>query len=164
VFNSILVLVSHVVDPKYQGDKVSLGRLDMAINMIATMSTDHAFATRAHTFLQQLLSFMDKSIPKPVPMSRSETNWSTAPSVPPHSINEHPSVSPEVYQQPQVRMPMNGVQEIENGQPTDLFALFDYTQDLTQNLGSHLNNFDPLGQGMWSWEGNGFAAPPSGVQ
>jgi hypothetical protein len=63
VFNAILILVSHVVDPAYHNDRAALSSLDAALAMIKAMSSNHTFAQKAYSFLQQLLSCMDKSLP-----------------------------------------------------------------------------------------------------
>lgn len=134
------------------------------------MAVDHGFAQRAHAFLQQLLSFMDKTIKKPALQIQQSTTWpSVTPTTSTQPVIERPPFNTGVYSQMRegVRMPMNGIQEMGNGighaGATDLYALFDYTQDLTQNLGDQLENFDTVGVGMWSWEGNNYGAPQAGV-
>ena len=80
---------------------------------------------------------MDKSLS----MSGRRMNWDiTTPA------NARPSTSS------QMRMSGAGMPAVvEEAPPTDLFALFDFTQDLTEHLGSHLETYESIGSGMWSW-------------
>jgi hypothetical protein len=139
VFNAILIVVSHVVDPEYRDDKDALAQLDHAMQMIRQMSTNHLCAQRAYTFLHQLLGFMDSSIT--IDGSR-----------PTGARSRRPSVLPQHDQ------PMNAEKDssLDQNNTLDLshpdwFSFWDITQDLTSNLGSQLESYSALGTGMWSW-------------
>ncbi|KAI9750735.1 MAG: hypothetical protein M4579_006336 [Chaenotheca gracillima] len=166
LFNAILILVSEVIDVSYKVDKTTLACLDSALNMIKSMSSDHSFAQRAYSFLQQLLTYVNKSLAP----NGGRTNWDLAP--PPN----HPRHSASSSQPVRVNggMGMQSNQVAEEVPPTDLFALFDFTQDLTEHLGSHLETYETMGSGMWSWseeqgpvrprvdlDGGNFAPPSS---
>ncbi|OAP58854.1 hypothetical protein AYL99_06151 [Fonsecaea erecta] len=137
LFNAILIVVSHVVDPEYRNDKRALSQLDRAVQMIRQMSTNHQCAQRAYTFLQQLLSFMDRSLlaegRRGVSSSRPQTG--TVPS---------PVLESSAFDQ-------GGYDDLAHA---DLFAFWDITQDLTTNLGTQLESYSSLGSGMWSWDVN----------
>jgi hypothetical protein len=109
VFNAILILVSHVVDPAYHNDKSALAQLDTALSMIKSMSRNHIFAQKAYSFLQQLLDCMDKSL------SLGSKNWEIAT---PNQRSATAGVAPAVVD------------------ANDLFTLFDFTQDLTETYSS----------------------------
>jgi hypothetical protein len=174
------------MDPSYHGDKISLSRLDIAFSMVKSMSVDHAFAPRAHIFLQQLLSFMDKSLINSRQQNpQSNNTWRSATLNNPNNQNTisplnhlavaatigslattaNPADIPAVQQPVSIAngLPLNGVQHLGEGATPDLYALFDYTQDLTENLGSRLDTYENgVGtQAMWNWEGNGFTGPPA---
>lgn len=61
VFNAVIVLVSHLVDPLHSNDKMALAKVELALHMIQTMSRNHAFAARAHSFLQRVLDYTYQS-------------------------------------------------------------------------------------------------------
>jgi hypothetical protein len=61
VFNAVIVLVSHLVDPLHSNDKIALAKVELALHMIQTMSRNHAFAARAHSFLQRVLDYTYQS-------------------------------------------------------------------------------------------------------
>ncbi|OAG34942.1 hypothetical protein AYO21_10893 [Fonsecaea monophora] len=137
LFNAILIVVSHVVDPEYRNDKRALSQLDRAMQMIRQMSTNHQCAQRAYTFLQQLLSFMDRSLlvegRRGVSSSRPQTGTVSSPLLE-GSTNDDGGYDDLVH--------------------PDLFAFWDITQDLTTNLGTQLESYSSLGCGMWSWDVN----------
>lgn len=122
-----MILVSHVVDPAYSNDKVVLAKVDIALHMIKTLSNNHAFAQRAYVFLQQLLSYKDKSI-----RVRTETENSLLP----------------LTTQP-IDTIVTGINNDAEPIP-DLYALFGFTQDLADDLGSHLEDFDDRGISGWT--------------
>jgi hypothetical protein len=64
VFNAVIVLVSHLVDPLHSNDKMALAKVELALHMIQTMSRNHAFAARAHSFLQRVLDYTYQSANK----------------------------------------------------------------------------------------------------
>jgi len=61
VFNAVIVLVSHLVDPQHSDDKAALAKVELALHMIQAMSRNHAFAARAHSFLQRVLDYAVQS-------------------------------------------------------------------------------------------------------
>ncbi|EXJ67158.1 uncharacterized protein A1O5_09805 [Cladophialophora psammophila CBS 110553] len=134
LFNAILIVVSHVVDPEYRNDKNALSQLDCAMQMIRHMSTNYLCAQRAYTFLQQLLGFMDKSLlvdrRRGASSSRPQTVYAPSP------VLDGPAFD------------QSGYDDLSHA---ELFAFWDITQDLTANLGSQLESYSSLGSGMWSW-------------
>jgi salicylate hydroxylase len=149
VFNAILVVVSHVVDPVYRDDKFALSRLDYAMSMINRMSISHACAQRAYFFLQQLLSYMDKSLF----VDRHTQNLTGPP---------HASRWSQQSQQPPSSTSATLPEQNDDFQPTphaDFFALLDVTQGLAENLGSHLESHEAMGSVMWSWMDDSITGP-----
>jgi hypothetical protein len=140
VFNAILVVVSHVVDPTYRDDKLALSRLDYAMNMINRMSISHACAQRAYSFLQQLLGYMGESL-------FSDRNIQT--------VTVPPFATPLSQQSQAASYPTSTIlpeqHSVQNAHHADFFALLDVTQDLAENLGSQLESHEAMGSGMWSW-------------
>lgn len=61
LFNAVIVLVSHLVDPLHSNDKLALAKVELALHMIQSMSRNHAFAARAHSFLQRVLDYTYQS-------------------------------------------------------------------------------------------------------
>ncbi|KAL1878547.1 hypothetical protein VTK73DRAFT_7888 [Phialemonium thermophilum] len=61
LFNAVIVLVSHLADPLHSNDRVALAKVELALHMIQTMSRNHAFAARAHSFLQKVLNYTYQS-------------------------------------------------------------------------------------------------------
>lgn len=61
MFNAVIVLVSHLVDPAHSSDKIALAKVELALHMIQTMSRNHAFAARAYSFLQRILDYTYQS-------------------------------------------------------------------------------------------------------
>ncbi|KAB5578038.1 fungal-specific transcription factor domain-containing protein [Coniochaeta sp. 2T2.1] len=55
LFNAVIVLVSHLADPVHSNDRTALAKVELALRMIQSMSRNHAFAARAHSFLQRVL-------------------------------------------------------------------------------------------------------------
>ncbi|KIW29053.1 uncharacterized protein PV07_04899 [Cladophialophora immunda] len=131
LFNAVVVLVSHVVEPACSNDRAALSKVDTALRMIQTMSHDHAFAQRAYSFLQQLLGYMHPTVA--AQRSQDESSFSgrllhtgqaeEVPSSLQHSVEPIPS----------------------------LHTLYGFTQDLTDNLVNYLENFDHSGfpDGPW---------------
>ena len=146
VFNAILIIFSHVVDPQYVEDRSALMRLDQAVHMIRQMSANHLCAQRAFIFLQQLLALLDKTIPE----GR-------------HRHARYRSASVDIVAQGDTRLeypaPLvgDGVAPIPDytmqADGLDLWSFLDYTQDLTTDLESQLNLHSTLGSAMWSWGG-----------
>jgi salicylate hydroxylase len=132
VFNAILIIVSHVVDPEFQEDQTALTYLEEAMHMIRQMSVNHFCARRAYTFLQQLLQLLDKTLPHDRQRIRTRTERNSIP----------PSVRESV-------MADNSPSEELN---TDLWSFWGATQDLTMDLGSQLDLHSDLGPAMWSWD------------
>jgi salicylate hydroxylase len=132
VFNAILIIVSHVVDPEFQEDQTALTYLEEAMHMIRQMSVNHFCARRAYTFLQQLLELLDKTLPHDRQRIRTRTERNSIP----------PSVRESV-------MADNSPSEELN---TDLWSFWGATQDLTMDLGSQLDLHSDLGPAMWSWD------------
>jgi hypothetical protein len=61
VFNAVIVLVSHLVDPLHSKDQIALAKVELALQMIQSMSYNHAFAARAHSFLKRVLDYAYQS-------------------------------------------------------------------------------------------------------
>ena len=149
MFNAILVVLCHVIDPIYRGDKIALSRLDYGMSMINRMSISHACAQRAYSFLQQLLNYMDKSVfvdrhTQILAGLPHAPSWSQQSQLPPSSTS---ATLPE---------------QNAEFQPTpyaDFFALLDVTQGLAENLGSHLESHEATGSGMWSWMDDSMTGP-----
>jgi Fungal specific transcription factor domain len=139
VFNAILILVSHVVDPAYHNDRPCLAQLDTALAMIKAMSSNHTFAQKAYSFLQQLLSCMDKSLPM------AARRWSEGTGTGTPTNQRGISVLGG--------MGAAGTGAVFNGATVadeELFAgLFDFTQDLSEtyaDIGSEMSAwFDEQG-------------------
>lgn len=133
MFNAVIVLVSHVVDPAYSNDRAALAKVDTALHMIKTMSNNHAFAQRAYSFLQQVLGYMHQSIA--VCLDKEDQVLTGAlPPTPPTG-----TLAADIQ---------DDAEPIPN-----LHALFGFTQDLTNNLEIHLENFGTRGlvQEPWSF-------------
>lgn len=62
VFNAVIVLVSHLVDPLHSKDHIALAKVELALQMIQSMSRNHAFAARAHSFLKRVLDYAYQSV------------------------------------------------------------------------------------------------------
>ncbi|KAF9894251.1 hypothetical protein FE257_007753 [Aspergillus nanangensis] len=78
LFNAVIVLVSHIVDPAFSDDIPAISGVDKALHMIQAMSKNHSFAQRACTFLHQLLSYMGQAMeatpPVAIPPVSQETD------------------------------------------------------------------------------------------
>ena len=134
------MVVSHVVDPKYREDKFALSRLDYAMSMINHMSISHSCAQRAYSFLQQVLSYMDKSLI----LDRPSQNLVGPPQA--SSMTQQPQLPPGA-----APVPLPEQNGFDNSHNVDFFTLLDVTQGLAENLGSHLESHEAMGSGMWSW-------------
>jgi hypothetical protein len=149
VFNAILIIASHVVDPDYRDDKQALSNLEQGMCMIRQMSANHACAQRAYVFLRQLVDLVDKKLPA---YSRKITGPAE-----PNSHSSSVSAGDTV--------PANiGY----GGQASrDFYAFWDNTEDLTTALGSQLESYTAVGSGLWSWglghstDARLFTAPPA---
>ena len=133
MFNAILIIASHVVDPDYRGDKEALSHLEQAMYMIRQMSANHACAQRAYVFLRHLVDLVDKTLPA---HSRKSTGPAGADS---HrsSVSAGDSAPAEMG---------------DDGQASrDFYAFWDNAEDLTTALGSQLESYTALGSGLWSW-------------
>lgn len=149
MFNAILIIASHVVDPEYRDDKEALSHLEQAMHMIRQISANHACAQRAYVFLRELLNLVDKTLPangrKTTGPAETESHRS--------SVSASESVPPDLGYDGQASR--------------DFFAFWDNTEDLTMALGSQLESYTALGSGMWCWgygpatDARMFAATPS---
>lgn len=103
--------------------------------MIKAMSNNHAFAQRAYSFLQQVLGYMHRSMV-----------------VRPDRDDHAPLSRDLLLPQPAGALPA----ALPNGADTvpDLHALFGFTQDLTDNLETYLENFETGGFADGSWPSN----------
>ncbi|ETR97378.1 hypothetical protein M419DRAFT_91730 [Trichoderma reesei RUT C-30] len=143
LFTSILIIVSHVVDPAFQDDRSALLHLDQAVNMIRQMSVNHLCAQRAYAFLQQLLGLLDRTMPED--RRRSLDRCSTPPTA--MTGSNRGTAESSMYG----NCPTIGAgEEMEDG-VVDLWSLWDTTQDLTMDLGSQLELHSSLGSSTWSW-------------
>ncbi|KAL1968441.1 hypothetical protein VTN77DRAFT_1970 [Rasamsonia byssochlamydoides] len=133
LFNAILIIASHVVDPEYRDDKEALSHLEQAMYMIRQMSANHACAQRAYVFLRQLLDLVDKTLPA----NSRKTSGPTEADSHGSSVSAGESVPTEVGYDAQASR--------------DFFAFWDNTEDLTAALGSQLESYTALGSGLWSW-------------
>lgn len=133
----------------HRRDKAALSSLDYAMSMIDRMSINHACAQRAYLFLQQLLSYMDASLW----VSRDERNF-----IPPENIGTI-SEKHRLPRPPRISTPDTLAQEmnLQDSPNFDILALFDTTQGLAENLGSHLESHEAMGSAMWTWMHEGYA-------
>ncbi|KAL6872278.1 FAD/NAD(P)-binding domain-containing protein [Trichoderma longibrachiatum] len=143
LFTSILIIVSHVVDPDFQDDRTALMHLDQAVNMIRQMSVNHLCAQRAYAFLQQLLGLLDQTMPED--RRRSLDRCSTPP--PAMTGSNRGTAEATMYS----NCPTMGADEAMEDGAVDLWSLWDTTQDLTMDLGSQLELHSSLGSSTWSW-------------
>ncbi|QYS95352.1 Fungal_trans domain-containing protein [Trichoderma simmonsii] len=143
LFTSILIIVSHVVDPDFQDDRSALMHLDQAVNMIRQMSVNHLCAQRAYAFLQQLLGVLDRTMPED--RRRSLERYSTPPTV--MTGSNRGAAETTIYSNCTT---MTADEAMEDG-GVDLWSLWDTTQDLTMDLGSQLELHSSLGSATWSW-------------
>ncbi|KAL7807135.1 fungal-specific transcription factor domain-containing protein [Trichoderma aethiopicum] len=141
LFTSILIIVSHVVDPDFQDDRTALMHLDQAVNMIRQMSVNHLCAQRAYAFLQQLLGLLDQTMPED--RRRSLNRCST----PPMTGSNRGTAEATMYS----NCPTMGADDAMEDGAVDLWSLWDTTQDLTMDLGSQLELHSSLGSSTWSW-------------
>lgn len=141
MFNAILVIVSHVIDPSFRDDRVALERLDKAMYMINRMSRSHSCAQRAYLFLQQLLKLMDSSISR-------ESNTVLSPTL---LKSVSPSISQELKEKTYQTHQTPHQNESEVNYNVDFSILMDVTHDLADNLGSHLESYSTGDLAMWSW-------------
>jgi hypothetical protein len=146
VFNAILIIFSHVVDPQYIEDRNALMRLDQAVHMIRQMSANQLCAQRAFSFLQQLLTLLDKTMPEDRQRHARYRSSSVGIVVEGETRMEYPAVFNGDGAEP---IPDYAMQ----AEGLDLWSFWDYTQDLTTDLESQLNLHSTLGSAMWSWGG-----------
>ena len=129
--------MSHVADPEHHDDKEALSHLEQAMRMIRQMSTNHNCAQRAFTFLQQLMGFMKQNIDLSGYKSSAQTRC--------------PSRNGAVMPM-QDGADMNAMADYGVMPSNDLYAFWDYTQDLANNLGTQLQSYGAAGNtGMWNW-------------
>ncbi|EEA27292.1 hypothetical protein TMatcc_004420 [Talaromyces marneffei ATCC 18224] len=161
LFNAILIIASHVVDPEFRDDKEALAHLEDGMRMIAQMSANHTTARRAHIFLRQLLDLVEKVLPQ---QSRNLARKS--------SLSTTSTTSSMAAQtQPSVPTTAEGTASsfTSYSQPSREFIhLWDNTADLTTALGSQLDYYSSMGSGMWSWGNQApdtrpYAAMPQGI-
>jgi salicylate hydroxylase len=149
VFNAILIIASHVVDPEFRDDREALSHLEQGMYMIRQMSANHTSAQRAHVFLRQLLDLVEKTLPvhirKIAGPGESESHRGS-------SVSAADSLPPDLgYDGPASR---------------EFMQFWDNTEDLTMALGSQLESYSTLGNGMWSWgygatsDARMYAVPP----
>lgn len=152
MFNAILIIVSHVVDPEYVDDRSALHHLDQAVHMIRQMSVNHLCAQRAYHFLQQLLKLLDQTMPddRQRPMDRSTSAGAAAET----TMRQEQSAG-------QVGASSEAAEDMMQTEGLDLWSFWDSTQDLTMDLGSQLELHSSLGSAMWSWGPQGSNEPPS---
>ncbi len=138
MFNAVIVLVSHIVDPPYSNDKAALAKVELALHMIQTMSSNHAFAERAYSFLHKLLSYMHQSI------------------APRQDRDEEALLGDILTTQPAGELPADAPDD-PNAVP-NLHTFFGLTDDLANSLGLYLNRFDGKdpAEGPWSFNDQWF--------
>lgn len=102
--------------------------------MVKSMSKNHSFAQRAHSFLQQLIEYIHQP---PEPQERNTEN-----AVLPGSLFH----TRFMETQPRETAETTNVS-------ADLDALFGFAQELTENLETQLGNFDSQGlsESMWTF-------------
>ncbi|OAP57701.1 hypothetical protein AYL99_08439 [Fonsecaea erecta] len=151
LFNAVIVLVSHVIEPAYHNDRAALSKVDTALRMIQTMSHDHAFAQRAYTFVQQLLGYMHPAtVAATAAQQQQQRNHDAIPPLHP----DHGGQLPLPQQPPQPPQPLQHEHEHEHGnvEPIpSLHTLYGFTQDLTDNLVNYLDTFDNSGFADEPW-------------
>ncbi|KUL82307.1 hypothetical protein ZTR_09721 [Talaromyces verruculosus] len=144
LFNAILIIASHVVDPDFRDDKEALAHLEDGMRMIAQLSAHHTTARRAHIFLRQLLDLVEKVLPQQSPYIARKLSLSTT------------STTSSMAPQTQASIPTTA-EATTNGftsysQPsTEFIQLWESTVDLTTALGSELDYYSSMGSGIWSW-------------
>ncbi|KAL4888670.1 fungal-specific transcription factor domain-containing protein [Aspergillus ambiguus] len=136
LFNAVIVLVSHVVDPTYSNDKPALSRVDKALHMIKAMADNHSFAHRAYTFLQRMLDYMHRAM-----ASRQERCVNNV------SIN---LTSPSYHN---IATPLCVENETDPA-PPGLDDLFGFTRVLTDDLETRLEDLDPTNLDDLLWQFN----------
>ena len=147
MFNAILIIASHVVDPEFRDDKEALLHLEEGMRMIGQMSANHATARRAHTFLRQLLDLAEKSLSQETWISvRRSSSSATMPS---SSLPPQPQAQP--METTATGVLSNNDLDYNGEVPREFVQLWDSTGDLTMALGSQLDFFSSGGTGMWSW-------------
>ncbi|KAJ5419000.1 uncharacterized protein N7487_002550 [Penicillium crustosum] len=138
LFNAATALVSYIANPFYTRDPPILDKMDKALHMIKSMSRNHSFAQRAHSFLQQLIGYMYQQLG---PRERKSEN----------------SAIPECvfHTQPVETQPTEAIGT--SNMSSDFHALFDFTQELTDNLETQLGDFDSRGlsESMWTFTEDG---------
>ncbi|KAJ5160602.1 uncharacterized protein N7482_007606 [Penicillium canariense] len=135
LFNAVIVLVSHIVDPQNAHDRTALDKVDEALHMINAMSSNHSFAQWAYSFLQQLLGYLHQSTgaQQPQPMT-----------IPQSSIPLRQSTGSMASQTAVNR----GSEELQ-----DLHALFGLAQDLTVDLETQFGILDPgISESFWAFD------------
>ncbi|KAJ5365692.1 hypothetical protein N7517_008578 [Penicillium concentricum] len=123
LFNAVIALVSYIINPSYTHDPPILEKMEKALHMIKSMSRNHSFAQRAHSFLRQLIEYMH---PPQVPQERRS--------------DFHTQTEPRAAA---------GTSDMS----VDLSTLFDMAQNLTGHLESQLGDFDcqGLSEPMWTF-------------
>jgi hypothetical protein len=146
VFNAILIIFSHIVDPQYVDDRNALMHLDQAVNMIRQMSANHLCAQRAFGFLQQLLALLDKAMPEDRQRCARYRSASVTITAERDTGSEYPApfIGDGAETVPDYTMQTDAL---------DLWTFWDSTQDLTTELESQLNLHSTLRSGPWSWGG-----------
>ncbi len=144
MFNAILIIVSHVVDPEYVDDRNALTHLDQAVQMIRQMSANHLCAQRAYSFLRQLLTLLDRTMPED---SQRHINYrSTSVEIDAERPTEPGYTAPSAGNDAGAALDF-----ATQTDGLDLWSFWDSTQDLTTDLGFQLNLHSALGSAMWSW-------------
>lgn len=153
MFNAILIVASHVVDPEFREDKEALAHLEEGMRMIGQMSANHTTARRAHIFLRQLLDLVEKVLPQ---YNRKSARTSSL------SATSSSSMAPQT--QGTVSTTTEGVASnvlgYEGQASREFMQLWDTTEDLTMALGSQLEFFSSVGSGMWTWGSQNARAYP----
>lgn len=147
VFNAVITLVSYILNPVYSSDRRALDKMDKALHMIKSMSRNHSFAKWAHSFLLQLTSYMHQLL-MPQQQTQSQANQAV-----PHSIQDHTLASDGLASLP--AMGNNNPTGFDDPFQLDLQTIFGHAQDLSVNLETQLENFDPgdlAADPMWMFD------------
>ncbi|EEU35502.1 uncharacterized protein NECHADRAFT_88762 [Fusarium vanettenii 77-13-4] len=114
LFNAVVALVSSVIRTAHHQESPALAKVENALDMIKEMSSNHAFAKRALTFLQGLLQCMHQSL---------------------HSSGSCANLPPSLTPMP---VPLALPTEAFPG----LHSLFGYTRGIAHDLQTQLESFE----------------------
>lgn len=130
--------------------------MDKALHMIKSMSRNHSFAKWAHSFLQQLTSYMHQLL---VPQQESQAQTQAA-QVLSHASQDHTITSNGLASLPATTTGAPAGFPDSSADPfqLDLQTIFGHAQDLSVNLETQLESFnagDLAADPMWMFGDGG---------